>query len=274
MNKILSTDQGLFLFKTEFEQESIRRSDNCYKFIYSLGGDMTYQLPHQDLTFYTDQMLLLNPYDPHRQLEVAHHKFLIELNPELINQAAKNLMNHHSADIQFAQMPQQSLQIKKWVAFILDYIDVSNGVMDASMKVFLDNSFTQLAILLMKGSINSYYQDVQPEAYTAAGFPIYKVLEAMKESYTSNWTLDDMAAIAQLDKYRLSHIFKEKMGVSPFSWLQIYRLQRSLDKLQFTDTTILQIAMDSGFSSVSVYNRLFKKLYGMTPSYFRRLSNT
>lgn len=273
MNKILSTDQGLFLYKSEFEQESLKRSDNCYKLIYSLGGGMTYQLPNQDMTFHAGQMLLLNPYDTHRQLEVAHHKLLIELNPEIVNKAANTLMNQ-TTDIQFAQIPQQSPQITKWVAFIMDYIHVSDEEMDAGMKVFLDNSFTQLAILLMKGSVNSSYQDVNTEAYYCAGFQVVKVLEAMKESYTSDWTLDDMAAVAQLDKYRFSHIFKEKVGVSPFSWLQIYRIQRSLNKLQYTDAAILQIAMESGFSSVSVYNRLFKKLYGMTPSYFRSSRST
>ncbi|MCT1901373.1 AraC family transcriptional regulator [Oceanobacillus sojae] len=273
MNKILSTDQGLLLYKSEFEQESLKRSDDCYKLIYSLGGEMTYQLPNQDMTFHADQMLLLNPYDTHRQLEVAHHKFLIELNPEIVNKSANTLMNQ-TTEILFAQMPQQSPQISKWVAFILDYIYTSNEEMDAGMKVFLDNSFTQLAILLMKGSVNSSYQDVNTEAYHSAGFQIIKVLEAMKESYTSNWTLDEMAAVAQLDKYRFSHVFKEKVGVSPFSWLQIYRIQRSLDQLEHTDAAILQIAMESGFSSVSMYNRLFKKLYGMTPSYFRSSRKT
>ncbi|MFD1415989.1 helix-turn-helix transcriptional regulator [Oceanobacillus jeddahense] len=273
MNKMLTTNQGLFLFKTEFEQESLKRSDNCYKLIYSLGGKTTYQLSRQDITFHADQMLLLNPYDAHRQLEVAHHKFLIELDPQMVNNAAKTLMDH-SANIQFAQMPQQTPQITKWVAFILDYLQGREEDLDKSMEVFLDNSFIQLAILLMKGSVNNQYHDINEEVYRSVNFPIRQVMEAMKESYNSNWTLDDMAAIAQLDKYRFSHVFKEKVGVSPFSWLQIYRIQRSLDKLQFTNATILQIAMESGFSSVSMYNRLFKKLYGMTPSYFRNSRNT
>ena len=36
------------------------------------------------------------------------------------------------------------------------------------------------------------------------------------------------------------------------------------------DINILQIAMDSGFGSVSAFNKCFRKQSGMTPSEFKR----
>ena len=36
------------------------------------------------------------------------------------------------------------------------------------------------------------------------------------------------------------------------------------------DASILQVAMDSGFGSVSAFNKCFRKKAGMTPSEFKR----
>ncbi|GIP63123.1 hypothetical protein J32TS6_16780 [Virgibacillus pantothenticus] len=72
-----------------------------------------------------------------------------------------------------------------------------------------------------------------------------------------------------MNKYQFAHFFKDIIGISPYSWLQIYRIIRSQEMLTKTTKTILKIAMDCGFSSVTVYNQLFKRLYGITPSTFR-----
>jgi AraC-like DNA-binding protein len=36
------------------------------------------------------------------------------------------------------------------------------------------------------------------------------------------------------------------------------------------DANVLQVAMDSGFGSLSAFNKLFRKIAGMSPSDFRR----
>ena len=70
---------------------------------------------------------------------------------------------------------------------------------------------------------------------------------------------------------QLAHLFKEEMGLSPYSWLQMYRLFRSQYPLLYTQRPILSIALHHGFKSVASYNHLFKKVYRKTPSEFRRI---
>ena len=232
---------------------------------------MTYQLPQQDLQLKQNQFLLLNPYDSHKQLYVQNKKFLIELNPSLIKQVSSSLSGH-SHEIFFAQTPQQSPLITKWVAFILDYLQTVDRAQDTSMSLFLDNCFTQLSILLINSSMHSSHYTIDTSQPHHPG--LMKTIYALKESYTLDWNLDDIAQIAMMDKFTFSHSFKDNFGVSPYSWLQLYRLQRSLELLKFSNQSILSIAVTCGFSSISLYNRLFKRVYQMTPSRFRKFFTT
>lgn len=48
------------------------------------------------------------------------------------------------------------------------------------------------------------------------------------------------------------------------------RLEQTKDKLcHHTDHSIAEIAMDSGFQSVTYFNRLFKRRYGCSPKEIR-----
>ncbi|KYG26083.1 helix-turn-helix transcriptional regulator [Alkalihalobacillus trypoxylicola] len=268
-NLLYSTNQGLILYKTIFEQESVKRSDDCYKLIFSIGGSTKYQLPNQDIELQQNQLLLLNPNYNHKQLYVEGPKFVIELNPQYLQPYTQQ----NDLDLHFAQTPMQITPVTNWVAFITDYIKMVEGEDDPSLAFFLDNSFTQLTVLLMKMSIHSHNHDIFTDHHQTHYPQLYKVIQALKESYSSNWNLDDMANLAEMDKYHFSHLFKEMIGISPYSWLQLFRIQRSLEMLKYSNQTILMIALACGFSSISIYNRFFKKVYGMTPTFFRNSLN-
>ncbi|MEB5453641.1 helix-turn-helix transcriptional regulator [Virgibacillus pantothenticus] len=265
---IRETAEGTFLLKKDFSQESNWRSDHCYKFIYSLDGMINYQTNRNQINFNHQQFILFNPQDEHKQLAVEGKKFLIELNPIFLNQVSKSLNFVAQNDIQFASSIQKNCQVSNWVKFVLDYVVIEKNDIH-SMELFLEHSFTQFALILLKNAVGTHTQDINVNSYKIISPQIYTTVCALKESYQYPWTLDQMAEVANLNKYQFAHFFKDIIGISPYSWLQIYRIIRSQEMLTKTTKTILKIAMDCGFSSVTVYNQLFKRLYGITPSTFR-----
>lgn len=268
---LFEIDHGVFLLKNEFSQESNWRSDDCYKFIYSLNGSINYQTNRKQITLHNQQFLLFNPQDEHKQLAVEDRKFLIELNPSFLNQVSQSIYPVYN-DIQFASFIQQNSQISNWVRYVLNYALLEKEDLE-STTLFLEHSFSQLAIMLLKSAVGTHTQDVNVSSYKTVSPQIYKTILALKEGYQYPWTLDEMAEISGLGKYQFAHYFKEVLGVSPYSWLQTYRIVRSQDMLRNTNSTILKIAMDCGFSSITVYNQLFKRLYGITPGAFREMVN-
>ncbi|MGF7013107.1 helix-turn-helix transcriptional regulator [Ornithinibacillus bavariensis] len=267
---LMEVSNGVFLLKKDFDQESNWRSDNCYKFIYSLNGAMTYQTNRNQLILYEQQFILFNPQEEHKQLAVDDKKFLIELNPSFLNEIARFLSPMHY-DIQFASFVQKYPQLTNWVQFVLQYVQLEQDEITESTEIFLEHSITQLALILVKSAVGTHTNDINIHTHRTIHPELYKTISAMKENFQHAWTLDEMANVSRLSKYQFAHFFKEIIGISPYSWLQIYRIIRSQEMLKNTDKTILNIAMECGFSSVAIYNQLFKRLYGITPGLFRRM---
>ena len=268
---VLKTANGLFLFKQEVNQESNWRSDHCYKFIYSANGSMTYQTNRNQISLDEQQFLLLNPHDEHKQIAMENTKFLIEIEPSFLNRAARAISSLHF-DVQFASCTQRHPSLTKWVHFVLDYVQLEEDGNSESMELFLEHSFSQLALILVKNAIGTQSGDIHLQAYKTIQPQLYKTLQAMKENFQHPWTLDEMADLSYFSKFQFAHYFKEIVGISPYSWLQLYRGIRSQDVLINTNKTVLKIAIECGFSSVSVYNQLFKRLYGITPRSFRTMA--
>ncbi|MEI5909561.1 AraC family transcriptional regulator [Bacillus spongiae] len=266
---LIERSTGALLSTNVKKNESIWRYDNCYKMIFSINGSMNYQMKRNDFVLSKEEFMIFNPYDEHKQLSVENQKFLIELDPFFLNEIA-NSINSYNFDIQFANSIQKNPQITQWALFVSEYVSMYNENIDNSVALFLDHSFSQLAILLIKNTVGNHTQTWDLTSFKTVSPLIYKTMEALMEDYQRQWTLDEMAIVSNLSKYQFAHLFKEITGLSPYSWLQVYRIIRSQEELKKTNKSILDIALDCGFSSVSVYNQLFKRLYGDTPGTFRK----
>ena len=65
-------------------------------------------------------------------------------------------------------------------------------------------------------------------------------------------------------------IFKEYTNTTCKKFINQCRLESSKEMLRETDDTVLNIAISSGYNNISLYNREFKKAYGITPLEYRK----
>ena len=72
------------------------------------------------------------------------------------------------------------------------------------------------------------------------------------------------------DKKYMCRVFKKYMNMTMTEYLNQTRLDYALNMIQNSNKNVLTIAQTLGFSSISYFNVIFKKRYGVTPLEVRK----
>jgi AraC-like DNA-binding protein len=80
-----------------------------------------------------------------------------------------------------------------------------------------------------------------------------------------------VAALVGLSPAPFSRYFRQRMGRTFVTYVNEVRINEACRRLEEQNSTIVQIAFETGFNHLSNFNRHFQKLRGMTPSEYRRL---
>ncbi len=81
---------------------------------------------------------------------------------------------------------------------------------------------------------------------------------------------EDIARAANIGERECLRCFQKTLHMSPFQYLQEYRVQAACDLLKNSSKKIVDIAMQCGFSSGSYFGKVFRKVIGCTPQEYRK----
>lgn len=111
------------------------------------------------------------------------------------------------------------------------------------------------------GSIASKKAPLSSEKFSS-------LLSYIDTHYTEDLSLDWAADYIGFSKYHFLRLFSDYTGCTFHDYLLRKRIQVA-QALLSTDTSITEVAIRSGYSSLTSFNRNFKKLTGMSPSGYR-----
>lgn len=98
-----------------------------------------------------------------------------------------------------------------------------------------------------------------------------QVLDYIDTHYMEELTLDDIADFSGFSKYHFTRLFKQYTTSTFYDYLNFKRIKVAESLLAQPDLSITEIALQSGFSSISTFNRIFKQKKNCTPSQYRTL---
>ena len=101
---------------------------------------------------------------------------------------------------------------------------------------------------------------------------LYPVILYIRKNY---WDKEAMreANLAKVSRYSVSHfrfLFKKEVGVSVQEFILKTRLSYAAYSLINTNSSVLKIALESGFGNISYFNKAFLKFYHCSPSQYRK----
>lgn len=91
-----------------------------------------------------------------------------------------------------------------------------------------------------------------------------------EENYPNKVSPQDMADAIHCSLPQLFRLTKKYFGQTPANYMNFVRLQYAANMMNNTDKPIGEIATDCGFSDISYFSKLFKRLYSMSPAKYRR----
>ncbi|RHC49363.1 AraC family transcriptional regulator [Hungatella hathewayi] len=97
------------------------------------------------------------------------------------------------------------------------------------------------------------------------------VCNYINEHCTEDLSLETIAGIAGFSKYHFTRLFKDFTHTSFYRYLNKKRISHAEQLLINPEYSVTEVALQSGFSSLSAFIRMFKQLKGCTPTEFKRM---
>ncbi len=106
------------------------------------------------------------------------------------------------------------------------------------------------------------------EAYQTS---VERAIRHMKEHLPEPLDLDAISRIAAISKFHLVRVFDELTGITPHHFLACLRMQQAKKLLLSSESSITEVCMKVGYSSLGTFSKTFSSLVGVSPQEFRTM---
>lgn len=183
----------------------------------------------------------------------------------LIDRAACDLLGIHADSVTFLDV---SGGQDERVAFILEQLRNELVSERQPSPLFVHSLAQALAVHLVRTYLDPHNGVRRSNALQM--YKLRRVIEAMNERLAEDFSLTQLANIADLSEYHFSRMFKRATGLSPSQYFIRMRISRARRMLLETERSIIDIGMEVGYSSPSHFSQVFRREVGVTPSAYRR----
>jgi AraC-like DNA-binding protein len=99
---------------------------------------------------------------------------------------------------------------------------------------------------------------------------VVRICEYIAENFREDIDSIDIAVAADVHPKYAMTVFKKSTGMTLADYVNLMRLSYAQAMLMRDEASVLTIAMESGFGSLSAFNKSFRRIAGTSPSDFRR----
>ena len=252
------------------------------EFLYVTEGSIMLRTESDTKILSAGQICFINPGTAHALFgssDISHHYALV-FNLELLSFAQYDVCQNRYLEPLFSGkllfpsgdslMPETYAKIGQLIARAEQLYQSTDSAVPAPLSIkiillqILEILFSEQAFL--PSGDNARWKST--EEYT-----LRPVFAYMKQHYQERITLEQLASSLHMNKNYFCKFFKQKVGKTPFSYLNEYRINQAAALLLTTDAPITEIAMNTGFDNMSYFIRQFKHCKGCTPSVFRKMEH-
>lgn len=248
-------EAGCFYADKEYVIE--REYHDSFLLLYSLNGEGMIQTDQSSLSLPAKHLFLLDCHTPHSYHTTGEHWDFIWLH---INGTATKLFY-------------DTLYPNELNAIAIENIENKLLTLLAQTEqTSLHAAFTTSEILheLLNSCIFSVLQKEQIVQKRSYEEDIEHALSFIEAHFSSQITVDDIISDIPVSKYHFIRLFKRTMGVTPYHYVNIYRINYAKKLLRTTSLPVSEISENCGFLDTSNFIYQFQKITGLRPTAYRK----
>jgi AraC-like DNA-binding protein/quercetin dioxygenase-like cupin family protein len=241
---------------------------------YMFRGALEYRMRGHSVELKAGQFCLFWGGLPHQVIDTTNdaffvaihlplvHFFRLKLSSELVHK-----LTHGATLVTTGEDETDSASCARWVRFLR-----------SSDRSQVDHAISELLLRIERIRFEPHYL-VEPEGLPnqrggCADQHPFANIAAICEYIAGNFRHDidcaDIATSVDIHPKYAMNLFKKTTGVTLNEYVNLLRLSYAQALLMQDDANILTIASESGFGSLSNFNKSFRKMAGMSPTDFRR----
>ena len=247
---------------------------NEFEFVFVESGEVSCDIGSTHFMLLPGQAIMINSRVLHRfqsESDAIIPNFLF--NPSFIAPAESLIYEKYVSPVLSSTLEYFIFQDDiAWQSHALDLIKNTIFLQDTDLNRELAVSIhiQQLWMLLLE---NLTLKSSDNKAAVISRTRLQLMMQYIHTHYSENIALEDIAASAAIGKGTALHLFQENIKITPVNYLIRYRLKQAALLLSGTEKKITVISFETGFNNVDHFCRSFKKIYGITPTDYRKQSD-
>ena len=279
--------QGMKMHKSESSQFD---SHGTYKIYFFEGGECKYLIQNRIYELEPGDIILVDDVTLHksnitspdtyvRSMIQFHPMWLQEMLPILgipnlfhLFQNLNNCILRSGLDDRGQYISGKIKKIAKAIEVIQQEFQCT-GKINTLLETELKLEFLQLLLCIYKLSECEHVRMKQKK--TEKKLHAEKITSWINQYYAEKICLERIAKEFNLNKYYVSHIFKEVTGYTVMQYVMECRLVQVKYLLEMKpDLSLEEIFTSTGFESAAHFSRFFKEKMGITPTSYRKMKSS
>lgn len=238
--------------------------------LYVISGALVCMIDEKAIEVKCGQIIFVNSRIPHwtAALEDGCEYYLLQMNAESLYGAArpKKAIEYLSSLLQTSSTPFMLIEDKVCAEMIEAAYRYSLEKEKGCVHFILSSVHYILGTLEREGCLSGEGDLLDDQAVRK----LLPALEYMNENYAvQDLSLEMVSGVLALNSAYFCRLFRKATGRSFTEYLNFLRVSKSEELLRNSSLSILDISLEVGFSSVSYYNRVFRKVKNCTPTTYR-----
>ncbi|CZR96620.1 MULTISPECIES: AraC family ligand binding domain-containing protein [unclassified Clostridioides] len=217
---------------------------------------------NKEYTTSTGDLLLFNPFDSHT-CEQIDNKVLdyrcINIKPEIMKKTVFEITGEN-------YLP----KFNQSVIFRSELVPLLQELHHIIMEEELDFKKEELFFFLIEQLIEEYTEPNLQFNLEKTSIEIQAVCDYLEDNYAERILLDELSAIAGMNKYSLLRNFTKLKGITPYRYLENIRVNKAKRLLE-NGVEPIDAAIQTGFVDQSHFTNFFKNFIGLTPKQYQNI---